>query len=43
VGGWADGRVLILSRAGGDLPGAFPEIVAAAADPPDDTALYGVM
>ncbi|WP_405904804.1 hypothetical protein OG742_00795 [Streptomyces sp. NBC_00828] len=43
VGRWADGRVLIRSRAGGDLTGAFPEIVAAAADLPDDTALDGVM
>ncbi|MFD6597665.1 ATP-dependent DNA ligase [Streptomyces coelicoflavus] len=41
VGRWADGRVLIRSRAGGDLTGAFPEIAAAAADLPDDTALDG--
>ncbi|WP_405467189.1 ATP-dependent DNA ligase [Streptomyces canus] len=41
VGRWYGGRVLIRSRAGGDLTGAFPEIVAAAADLPDDTALDG--
>ncbi|MEV7740089.1 hypothetical protein AB0O75_50160 [Streptomyces sp. NPDC088921] len=43
VGRWSGGRVLIRSRAGGDLTGALPEIVAAAADLPDDTALDGVM
>ncbi|MGW7043217.1 hypothetical protein ACWGDT_10900 [Streptomyces avermitilis] len=31
--------MLVRSRAGGDLAGFFPEIAAAAADLPDDTAL----
>jgi ATP-dependent DNA ligase len=41
VGRWSDGRVLIRSRSGGDLTGAFPEIAAAAASLPKDTALDG--
>ncbi|MFB6674169.1 hypothetical protein ACFCWG_17540 [Streptomyces sp. NPDC056390] len=43
VGRWPDDRVLIRSRSGGDLTRAFPEIVGAAADLPDNTALDGVM
>ncbi|WP_331732781.1 ATP-dependent DNA ligase [Streptomyces sp. NBC_00015] len=41
VGRRSGGGVLIRSRAGSDLTGAFPEIVAAAAGLPDDTALDG--
>ncbi|MGW5782964.1 hypothetical protein ACWEWK_03140 [Streptomyces sp. NPDC003757] len=41
---WADGRVLLRSRQGTDMTGAFPEIKEAAlAQLPGDTGLDGVM
>ncbi|MGQ4383620.1 ATP-dependent DNA ligase [Streptomyces sp. SAS_270] len=41
LGRWPGDRVLIRSRRGGNLTLAFPEIVAAASQLPDDTALDG--
>lgn len=41
LGRWPGDRVLIRSRRGGNLTAAFPEIVAAASQLPDDTALDG--
>ncbi|MFF2519773.1 hypothetical protein [Streptomyces sp. NPDC058086] len=43
LGRWPGDRVLIRSRSGGNLTAAFPEIIAAASQLPDDTALDGVM
>ncbi|MFF1738913.1 ATP-dependent DNA ligase [Streptomyces mirabilis] len=41
LGRWPGDRILIRSRSGGNLTAAFPEIVAAASQLPDDTALDG--
>ncbi|WP_079072776.1 ATP-dependent DNA ligase [Streptomyces canus] len=41
LGRWTGDRVMIRSRSGGNLTPAFPEIVAAASELPDDTALDG--
>ncbi|MFF4504240.1 hypothetical protein [Streptomyces sp. NPDC001401] len=43
LGRWTGEEILIRSRRGGNLMGAFPEIVAAASQLPEDTALDGVM
>ncbi|MEU5323991.1 hypothetical protein AB0G67_45810 [Streptomyces sp. NPDC021056] len=41
AGRWADGRVAVRSRNGGDLARAFPEIEEAVRLFPDDTAVDG--
>ncbi|AZP14739.1 ATP-dependent DNA ligase [Streptomyces aquilus] len=41
VGRWADGRVAVRSRNGGDLTASFPEIEEAVRLLPDDTAVDG--